>query len=151
MPGKVFTDPTAAAFLSSYEHLTRKEFPTAVTCSSLCPWFGTKPSGVSLNFLGLKTFPHLPLAQLCGSASGLHRGKQGWHWGLACVWAQVRAALAGLPGCGTGWGGCDPSPALAPTLLHKDTGSRVAPALLTLPHQVVSPSHSNMKIQLLLV
>lgn len=77
-------------------------------------------------------------------------GKQGWHWGLARVWAQIRAALAGLPGCGTGWGDCGPSPALAPTLPHKDTGSRAAPALLTLPHQVVSPSHSTMKLHLLL-
>lgn len=103
VPGKIFIDPIAAAFLSPCEHLAHREFPTAVTC--LCPGFGTKPSQVSLNFHSFKTFSHLPLMQLCGLATGLHRGQAGMGTGdVFSVWGQLGAALAGLPRCGTGLG-----------------------------------------------
>lgn len=64
-------------------------------------------SAVSLNFHHLKTFPHLPLTQLCGSASGLHRGHE---MGQTEVWHVFRTDQsypAGLPGRG----GCHPPPA----------------------------------------
>lgn len=134
VPGKIFIDPIAAAFLSPCEHLAHREFPTAVTC--LCPGFGTKPSQVSLNFHSFKTFSHLPLMQLCGLATGLHRGQAGM--GTGCF-QRVRTARSCPGWAATLWDrpgeAVTPPPALAPTLQHKDSGSRAAPALLTLPHQ----------------
>lgn len=73
--------------------------------------------GLALNphewawIFSFKAFPHLPLTQLCGLATGLHRGEAGMvtgGWLVFSVWGQLRAALAGLPHCGTGLGRLQP-------------------------------------------
>lgn len=122
LSGKIFTDPIAATFLMSIWPTRNSQLLSPAV--ALCPGFGTKPSGVSLNFHSSKTFPQLPLTQPCGSASGLHRGE-------ARMWAACFQCVRADQSC-PGWAArlwdgageaASPSPALNSTLQQQNTGS----------------------------
>lgn len=118
VPGKIFTDPIAAAFLYPYAsagavHLTHEKFSIAVICGRFCLGWVITPSGTNLNFLSLKTFPELstytalPLCQWVACRPPGRAEASFWDVfsGLeATVWAWPQN---GIPGADVGPPFCD--------------------------------------------
>lgn len=127
MPGKIFISPIAAAFLSPYEHLAHKKFPAGVTCSSLCPGFGTKLR-TQPEFSLSENFPTPPTYAALWLGLWAAQGKAGMGTGS---WHVLRTHQS-CQAMGQVWEGCSPSTCPHSYLAPQGYWSRAAPALITL-------------------